>query len=324
MIDVIEPGLETAVQDYPGRKGQVGLGFPPSGPIDHWSFRLANLLVENPPNAAGLEIAFTGPTLRFGEDAAIALTGSDMQATLDGQPVSVWESVAVRAGQALAMSYSLQGGRAYLAVAGGIDAPLFLGSRSTCVLASVGGWEGGPLEPGQTLPVGAERGGDAGRRVRVEARPTLPRDKTWSIDCVRGPNDDWIDDVAHARWFGEGWMISSRSNRIGFRLEGPDWTFTPKARDKGPENGDDPSNIIDHGYPVGGVNLSGQTPIILMNDGLSLGGFINPYTIPHSEFWKLGQSMPGDTYQFREVTVGEAQERRRAIDALCKPDAIES
>ncbi|MGI9658708.1 MAG: biotin-dependent carboxyltransferase family protein [Gaiellaceae bacterium] len=324
MIEVLEAGLETAVQDYPGRKGCFGLGFPPSGPIDHWSFRLANLLVGNPPGAAALEMAFTGPTLTFADDAVIALTGADMQATLEGVAVAPWESVAVGRGQTLAMAYATSGGRGYLAVAGGIDAPLFLESRSTCLLAMVCGWEDGPLRPGQLLPVGTERHGEPGRRVPIDARPAFATNKSWTVDCVRGPNDDWIHEDAHQRWFSAGWTLSSSSNRVGFRLHGPEWTFTEKATNKAPENGEHPSNIIDHGYPIGGVNLSGMTPIILMNDGLSLGGFINPYTIPHGEFWKLGQSQPGDVYRFREVSVEEAQNSRRTIDALCVADAVEA
>jgi len=324
VIEVIKPGLETAVQDYPGRKGCFGFGFPPSGPIDHWSFRLANLLVDNAASAAGLEMAFAGPTLRFEEDAVIALTGADMQAALDGRPIPLWESVAVRAGEVLAMDYATSGGRGYLAVAGGIDAPLFLGSRSTCLLAMAGGWEDGPLKAGQELPVGTERIGKPARRVRASARPVLSDDKRWIVECVRGPNDDWIDEAAHERWFSEGWSVSSSSNRIGYRLDGPEWTFAGKATNKAPENGEDPSNIIDHGYPIGGVNLSGQTPIILMNDCLILGGFINPYTVPHGEFWKLGQSQPGDVYRFCEVSVDQAQASRRGIDSLCTPDSIEA
>jgi len=142
------------------------------------------------------------------------------------------------------------------------------------------------------------------------------------VDCVRGPNDDWIDEAAHTRWFGEGWALSARSNRIGFRLDGPGWTFTDRATHKPRESGDDPSNIIEQGYPVGGVNLGGQTPIILMNDCLTLGGFINPYTVPHGEFWKLGQAKPGDLLRFREVDVAAAQAQRRVIDRHCTPEAI--
>ena len=118
--------------------------------------------------------------------------------------------------------------------------------------------------------------------------------------------------------------MSARSNRVGFRLEGPDWTFTAKALDKPPENGSDPSNTIDHGYPIGAINLCGQTPIILLNDTLTLGGFINPYTVISAAFWKLGQSRPNDRYRFRAVTIEEAQTLRRAIDACCTEANIEA
>ena len=100
MLEVIKSGLETSIQDWPGRQGYLKVGFPWSGPMDHWSFRLANVLVGNEPGAAGLECQFIGPTLRFSRDAIFALTGADMQAKLDGQPLPQWESIAARAGQA--------------------------------------------------------------------------------------------------------------------------------------------------------------------------------------------------------------------------------
>jgi len=98
MLEVIKPGLETSIQDYPGRIGYWAQGFPPSGPMDSWSFRLANLLVGNQPGAAGLECQFVGPSLRFQRDAVVAVTGADMKPTLDGKPIPMWESVAVKAG----------------------------------------------------------------------------------------------------------------------------------------------------------------------------------------------------------------------------------
>ena len=127
-ITVTKGGLETTVQDYPGRKGAFGMGFPPSGPIDHWSFRLANVLVGNAPGAAALECAFIGPTLCFERDSVIALTGADMKATLDGEPVPLWQSIGARAGQTLALGSAITGARTYIAFAGGIDVPLFLDS----------------------------------------------------------------------------------------------------------------------------------------------------------------------------------------------------
>ena len=144
------------------------------------------------------------------------------------------------------------------------------------------------------------------------------------MEAVPGPNDDWIDADGHRRFLESDWTVQTRSNRTGFRLDGPAWSFTEKATRKRPEHGEDPSNILDHGYPVGAVNLCGQTPIVLVNDGPSTGGFINPYTVPSAAFWKLAQSKPGDVYRFRAVSVDEAQDQRRAINRLIAESGIET
>lgn len=322
MIEVLKPGLETTVQDYPGRKGCFGYGFAPSGPIDHWSFRLANLLVGNPVSAAGLECQFIGPTLRFGRDAVIALTGADMGATLDGTALPLWQSLTVYTGQTLVLGAARLGARGYIAIDGGIDTEPFLGSRATYSMAGVGGLDGGALKAGQHLPLGAPRR-IAGRRVRAAARPSIATDRQWTIEVVPGPNDDWIDETGQRRFLESEWKLSARSNRVGFRLEGPEWSFADKAIHKAPEHGSNPSNTINHGYPIGAINLCGQTPIILVNDTLTLGGFINPYTVISAAFWKLGQSRPNEIYRFKAVTVREAQALRREIDALCGEASLE-
>ena len=161
-----------------------------------------------------------------------------------------------------------------------------------------------------------------GRRLKEDARPPAPAGGVWEIEVVAGPNDDWIDESGQRRFLTSDWRLSPKSNRVGFRLEGPDWTFTEKATDKAPENGEHPSNVIDHGYPIGAINLCGQTPIILMVDTLTLGGFINPYTVPTCAWWKLGQSRPNETYRFRQISVSEAQAERRRIAALCTEDSL--
>jgi urea carboxylase len=321
MFDVIKPGLETSIQDYPGRIGFWAQGFPPSGPMDSWSFRLANLLVGNGPDAAGLECQFVGPTLTFRQASVIAVCGADMKPTLDGAPLPMWESVAIAAGQTLVLSFASVGARTYIAVAGGIDTPPWLGSRSTFHKAGVGGMEGHALKAGQSVPVG-KANGTAGRKVKPEARPTFSTNKSWTVEVVAGPNDDWVDAEGHQRFLSGDWKLSSKSDRTGFRLDGPQWTFTGKATDKAPEHGSEPSNIIDQGYPVGAINLAGQTPIILVNDGPSMGGFINPYTVPSASFWKLGQAKPAEILKFKAVSVDEAQALRRAIDALCSDASI--
>jgi len=321
MLEVIEPGLETSVQDWPGRLGYWNQGFPPSGPMDSWSFRLANLLVGNEPGAAGLEAQYIGPSLKFERDGVIAVTGADMQAKLDGAPIPMWESVAVKAGQTLQMAFAKTGARGYIAIAGGIDTEPWLGSRSTFHKAGVGGMEGQALKKGQVVPV-AGANGKAGRKVIDKARTPIPTDKQWEIEVVAGPNDDWIDEAGHKRFLGSDWKLSSKSDRTGFRLDGPDWTFTKKATNKAPEHGSEPSNIIDQGYPCGAINLAGQTPIILVNDGPSMGGFVNPYTVPRAAFWKLGQSKPGDIYRFKAVSVEEAQAMAHKLRELCSEASI--
>jgi urea carboxylase len=310
VIEVLKPGLETSVQDLPGRIGYWEQGFPPSGPFDPWSFRLANLLAGNPPEAAGLECQFIGPALRFTMPAVIAVTGADMAPTLDEAPAAMWQSLRVEAGQVLALGAARSGARAYIAVAGGIDTPLVLGSRSTFHMAGVGGVEGYALKRGQSLPVAVGRGAPP-RRVKPDRRPDIQPRKSWTVEVVRGPNDDWIDAAGHARFLGAEWKVQAKSNRTGLRLSGPEWSFAPRATNKRPEHGQHPSNILDHGYPLGAVNLAGETPIILAIDGPSTGGFINPYTVPTAAFWKLAQSRPGDTYCFAEIGVAEAQAMRR-------------
>ncbi len=322
MIEVLAPGLETSIQDLPGRIGYWEQGFPPSGPMDSWSFRLANLLVGNEPGMAGLECQFLGPSLRFMQAATVAVTGADMSPKLDGRPIEMWASARVRPGQVLELGPALAGARAYVAVAGGIATPPVLGSRSTFHMAGIGGLDGHALKQGQHLPVGRATSGPD-RRVKPTSRPSLGAPTQWQIEVVRGPNDDWIDEAGHERFLASDWKLLAKSNRTGFRLSGPEWIFSEKARNKRPEHGQHPSNILDHGYPLGAINLAGQTPIILVNDGPSAGGFINPYTVPTAAFWKLAQSRPGDVYRFLEVSVEQAQALRRELDRQSGAESLE-
>ena len=325
MMQIIKPGLETSIQDFPGRIGYWNQGFPPSGPMDSWSFRLANLLVGNHVGSAGLEAQYMGPTILFCSDAVVAITGADMQPKVDGKPILMWESVSVKKGQTLELGPAVSGARGYLAIGGGIDAPRWLGSSSTFHKASVGGIDGHAIKAGQTLPIikNCDKS-SVGRRVKISARPIFSSSKEWLVEAVAGPNDDWIDADCHKRFIETSWKLSAQSDRTGYRLDGPDWTFTKKAINKLPENGDFPSNIIDQGYPLGAINLGGQTPIILVNDGPSMGGFICPYTVPSAAFWKLGQAKPNEFLKFEVINVEEAQARRKILDSICTLNSIEN
>ena len=162
--------------------------------------------------------------------------------------------------------------------------------------------DGSALKKGRRAPVG-DAAGTPGRSVKPDCRPAFS-DRQAVADRGRGGTRRRLDRRGRARSASStsDWKLSAKSDRTGFRLDGPQWTFTAKAYNKLPENGSEPSNIIDHGYPLGAINLAGQTPIILVNDGPSMGGFINPYTVPSAAFWKLGQSRPGDIYRFKAVS----------------------
>ena len=323
MVKVIKKGLETSVQDYPGRIGTLNLGFPPSGPMDSWSFRLANVLVENEPGAAALECQFMGPTLKFNSDRIIAITGADMSPKIDGSPVPLWESLEVKKDQTLEMTFATVGARSYIAFSGGINTTPWLGSRSTFHKAGVGGIEGKAIQDGQIIPLNKSKS-VAGRKVKKNSIPVMSTNKKWSVEVVKGPNDDWVDEKGHKMFLNSNWKLQSKSDRTGYRLEGPKWSFTEKATHKGLEHGTFPSNIIDQGYPVGAINLAGQTPIILVNDGPSMGGFIVPYTVPSASFWKLGQAKPGDSFNFVEISVEKAQTLRTEQTIICSEASIMS
>jgi urea carboxylase len=323
MVQVIKKGLETSVQDYPGRIGTLNLGFPPSGPMDSWSFRLANVLVNNEPGTAALECQFMGPTLKFNDDRVIAITGADMSPKIDGTPVPLWESLEVKKDQILEMAFATVGARSYIAFSGGINTTPWLGSRSTFHKAGVGGIDGNAIQDGQIIPLNKFKS-VKGRKIKNSSIPVMSTNKKWLVEVVKGPNDDWVDEKGHKMFLNSDWKLQSKSDRTGYRLKGPKWSFTEKATNKGLEHGTFPSNIIDQGYPVGAINLAGQTPIILVNDGPSMGGFIVPYTVPSASFWKLGQAKPGDSFNFVEISVEKAQTLRTEQTMICSEVSLVS
>jgi len=323
MVQVIKKGLETSVQDYPGRIGTLNLGFPPSGPMDSWSFRLANVLVNNEPGTAALECQFMGPTLKFNDDRVIAITGADMSPKIDGTPVPLWESLEVKKDQILEIAFATVGARSYIAFSGGINTTPWLGSRSTFHKAGVGGIDGKAIQDGQIIPLNKSKS-VKGRKIKNSSIPVMSTNKKWLVEVVKGPNDDWVDEKGHKMFLNSNWKLQSKSDRTGYRLEGPKWSFTEKATNKSLEHGTFPSNIIDQGYPVGAINLAGQTPIILVNDGPSMGGFIVPYTVPSASFWKLGQAKPGDSFNFVEISVEKAQTLRTEQTMICSEASLVS
>ena len=321
-IEVLKGGIQTTVQDYPGRPGMLRYGLFPAGPMDHFAFRAANLLVGNPPSAAALEVALGNFALRFETDATVAVCGADAQATLDGDRIPAWESRSAGPGAELDMEFAQGPGfRIYIAISGGIDVPPFFGSRSTYTMGALGGLEGRALTGGDRLALGDEGANGDARRFKESARPEYERE--WEIETIRGPqaSPDYLTEADMETFFSRAWSVNPNSDRTGIRLESHkfDW-----AREGGGIAGGHPSNILDNSYPVGAVNINGDLPVILGPDGPTAGGFVVAATVAHAGLWKIGQLRPvGDTVRFHEVTVEAAVDLSRTLDKRLTEESLE-
>lgn len=314
-IDVLEPGTQTTIQDFPGRLGYWHVGVPPSGPMDSLAFRFANRLVGNARDAAGLEITLIGPTLRFSCDATVALTGADFGARLNGQPIRQWQAVFVPKGSGLELGAAQgTGARAYLAVAGGIEAPQYLGSRSTFILGKFGGQSGRTLHAGDVLHIGDSD--IVPREACKLPEQLIPRyGNEWEIGVLYGPHGapDFFTPEDIDTFFFTAWKVHYNSDRTGVRLIGPKPQW---ARRDGGEAGLHPSNIHDNAYAIGTIDFTGDMPVILGPDGPSLGGFVCPATIVDAELWKMGQLKAGDLVRFRALSLEQALELSQAQEVI--------
>lgn len=306
VVEVIAPGAQSSLQELPGRLGLWHVGVPPSGPMDERSFRYANRLVGNHDHTAALELTVSGPVLKFFSDTVIALAGAVMPMKLDGVELPHDQAVQVKAGQTLAIgSIAGAGQRAYLAVSGGFDAPLVMGSRATFGLGQFGGNATGTLRAGHVLRLA--------RRNQTDVLPaTHPAELTreWSVGVLYGPHGapDFFLEEDIETLFSTPYEVHFNSARTGVRLIGP----APKwARTDGGEAGLHPSNLHDNAYAIGAIDFTGDMPIILGPDGPSLGGFVCPAVIARDEQWKMGQFKPGDKIRFHAVV--------RASDPLAGP-----
>jgi biotin-dependent carboxylase-like uncharacterized protein len=317
MLKVINGGIEILVEDWPGRLGYMGLGMAASGAMDNFALQLGNCIVGNPLNAAGLEIAGGYCEFEFTADGVFAVTGADMSPTLNDSPIPLWEAIAAKKGNRLKFSHFGEAGfRSYICPAGGIDVPEYLGSRSTCVFGSYGGFEGRKLQEGDLVSV-RQAPSKAGRKLNPKYRPHYTN--IWELRAIPGPNcsPDYITEKGMDYLFSEPMKISHNANRSAYRLqEVPDEFFW--ARKDGGKGGSHPSNIVDHGYNIrGGLNITGNTPSLLVADGPTLGGFVIALNVINADLWKIGQGIPSrDKIAFKAATVNEAiaaREERKAV-----------
>lgn len=314
-IEVLKPGLSTSVQDL-GRPGYYHLGIPESGGMDRYALRAANLLVGNPEGDAVLEVTFQGPELRFTENALVAVTGADLQPQVEGIAQTTWTSFAVKAGEVLAFDFLQRGARAYVAVAGGIDVPVVLGSRSTYALGALGGLEGRPLRVADVLKVGNTTSrARAGRSVPDALRPVVAA--TAELRVLPGLYDFRVTKAALEGFFADTWRVATEADRIGYRFRGGrPMEFVPRKQPFGA--GSDPSNIVDSCYPYGSIQIpGGSEPIVLHRDAVSGGGYFMIGTVISADMDCIGQMQPHAPVRFVAVDMAAAlAARREANDRL--------
>jgi len=313
-IKVISAGLATTVQDL-GRPGYYHLGIPISGGMDRAALRAANMLVGNDEGAAVLEAVFLGPELEFTADAIVAVTGAELPPKVDGDTCQTWTSFEVKSGQVLSFEYLQRGARAYIAVSGGIDVPVVLGSRSTYPLGGLGGHQGRPLAAGDELPVGAAGASSGvGRQIAEELRrlPGVPAE----LRVLPGLYWHRLTEQSGKNFFNDTWSVASEADRIGYRFRGGQTLeFVERKQPFGA--GSDPSNIVDGCYPYGSIQVPGGTePIVLHRDAVSGGGYFMLGTVISADMDLIGQLQPHTQAKFVEVDMEAALVARHERSAL--------
>jgi biotin-dependent carboxylase-like uncharacterized protein len=308
-IRVKSPGLLTTVQDT-GRFGEYAIGMPPSGAMDVFSYQVGNYLVGNEDGAAGLEITYFGPELEFTEDAVIAITGAQMPPKINGEEAPTWETLQAEEGDVLSFDYLRNGARSYLAVAGGIDVPVFMHSRSTYTLIGLGGHEGRALQEGDELKVGeaGDRSARVGMSVDADRVPTYTRET--ELRVIIGLASYRLTEESMKEFLNTTWTVTPDADRVGYRYKGGELKFIEREQPAGA--GADPANVVDFGYPVGSIQVPGGVePIVLMNDAVTGGGYATIGTVISADRDKLAQTKTNDKTRFRSVDLDEALKARK-------------
>lgn len=301
-IEVLDGGVQSTVQDYPGRTGHWNVGVPPCGPMDPFAFRIGNKLLGNSPDAPGIEMTLRGGSYKFRDDVSFCITGANMHATLDGAEIPMYKTIQAKPEQILSFGEATEGMRTYLLIGGGLDMPKILGSSSTFTLGSFGGHGGRALRTGDVLRVSDYA--HVENELALSYQPTMS--KEWTIGVIPGPHctEEFLQPEYLQQLTDTKWEVHFNSSRTGVRLIGPAPFWT---REDGGEAGLHPSNIHDNAYAIGTLDLTGDMPILLGPDGPSLGGFVCPVTTASAEFWKIGQLHPGDKISFKLIDLEQAE-----------------
>ncbi|MEC0303209.1 5-oxoprolinase subunit C family protein [Terribacillus saccharophilus] len=304
LFQVIKPGLLTTFQDL-GRTGYQEYGVVVAGAMDDFSLQIANLLVGNRRDDAGLEVTMMGPVLKVLEDSVIAITGGNLSPRVNGQPAPMWKSFEVKEGQLVEFGQPMEGIRSYISVAGGFDLPAVMGSNSTYLKAKIGGLNGRALEKEDILYGNEDVHAVTGRSLHYDEIPKYQKEV--AVRVVLGPHQDAFTDEAIKAFLSSNYEITPQSDRMGFRLKGPELTHKTTA------------DIISEAIPLGGIQVpaNGQ-PIILMADRQTTGGYTRIATVISADISLLAQAAPGAVVRFEEVSVEEAQEVYQGRESLLR------
>jgi antagonist of KipI len=308
MITVLKPGLLTTVQDL-GRPGYQQYGIVVGGAIDRLAARTANLIVGNDDNAAVLEMAQTGPELQFAAETLVAWCGGEFDARIGAEPLPAERAVRVAAGETIRFGFARGGLRGWLAVAGGVDVPLVMGSRSTYRRAGIGGHQGRPLVAGDRLAVFPA--GDRARHVLGTLRAGGQRATAWTVRpgtlgkpaaagtvrAVRGPEWEWFTPEARHLFFAATWQATAEADRMGVRLDGPALALAQ------------PREMISAAVNSGVVQVpAAGRPIVLLPSRQSVGGYPRLAAVAAVDVRRVTQLRPGDPVRFQEITLAAAHE----------------
>lgn len=305
-FEILDPGLLTTVQDR-GRYGYQRYGVPVSGAMDQFALRMANLMAGNGQNAAALEATVQGPKIEFHTSTWIAVTGADISPEVDGQPVQMWESLEIEEGSVLEFGDLRDGMRAYIAIRGGIDVPVVMGSRSTYLKGSFGGLEGRALKAGDILST-LSADPDTALPKRLPKNYTAPvYGGIHRLRVVMGPQDHAFDPNALSKFLTARYRVHPDSDRMGYMLDGSKIEHRESA------------DIVSDGNPNGAVQIHGDgIPRILLADRGTTGGYTKIATVISVDLSGLAQALPGQSVSFRQVTVEEAQEALREQESVVR------
>lgn len=299
-ISVLRPGLLTTVQDL-GRWGKQRYGVVVGGAMDTLALRVANLVVGNEEGAATLEMTLLGPTLRFEQDALVALCGGEFRATLGDVAMPAWRPVFVAKGSTLTCGSALSGCRGYLAVAGGLDVPLILGSRSTYLHGKLGGYAGRALQEGDILNIANSTLTVSPAACSWRVGSVLPAyDDSPTLRVVLGSEYDWLTHQSQEHLFQSEFVVTPQSDRTGYRLSGPKLQLQS------------PRELISEAVCPGVIQVpaDGQ-PILLMADCATTGGYPKAACVASVDLPLAAQLRPGDRLRFAAISLAEAQSLMR-------------